>query len=175
MATIITHPIIPIAAAYLISKDKVSPRLLIAACLASVLPDFDVIAFRFGVPYGDQFGHRGFTHSVMFAVFIGILGILFSKSLKAGKIIAFTMLFIGSVSHGILDALTDGGQGIAFFWPFDHGRYFFPIRPVEVSPIGLSNFLTARGASVLISELWLIWLPTSMIIFAAYFIKKRRS
>jgi inner membrane protein len=43
-------------------------------------------------------------------------------------------------SHGILDAMTDGGLGVAFFSPFDDTRCFFPFRPIKVSPIGLSFF-----------------------------------
>jgi membrane-bound metal-dependent hydrolase YbcI (DUF457 family) len=38
-------------------------------------------------------------------------------------------------SHGVLDALTDGGKGVAFFSPFDTTRHFFPVRPIPVAPI----------------------------------------
>ena len=38
-------------------------------------------------------------------------------------------------SHGVLDALTDGGPGVAFLAPFDDTRYFFPWRPIRVSPL----------------------------------------
>jgi membrane-bound metal-dependent hydrolase YbcI (DUF457 family) len=61
-----------------------------------------------------------------------------------------------TASHGVLDAMTDGGLGIAFFAPFDNTRYFFPFRPVKVSPIGLS-FFSARGLDVIWSEL--LWAP----------------
>ena len=63
-----------------------------------------------------------------------------------------------TASHGILDALTDGGLGIAFFSPFDTHRYFFPWRPIQVSPIG-PGFFSARGVRVLASELRWIWIP----------------
>ncbi len=45
-------------------------------------------------------------------------------------------LFVATISHGILDALTDGGLGVAFFAPFVNTRYFFPWTPIKVSPIG---------------------------------------
>ena len=45
--------------------------------------------------------------------------------------------------------------GVAFFAPFNNTRFFFPWRPIEVSPIGLSFFST-RGMAVLLSEL--IWI-----------------
>jgi len=165
MATIITHPIIPLAAAYLIGREKISTRLIIFAGIASIIPDVDVISFNFGIGYGDPYGHRGFTHSVAFSVFLGLFACLFANYFKTTKTLIFSMIFIGASSHGILDALTDGGYGVAFFWPIDNSRYFFPIRPIEVSPIGLKNFLTPRGLEVLWSELWLIWLPSLTVIF----------
>lgn len=168
MATIITHPIIPIAAAYIIGRDKIPARLIIAAGFASIIPDLDVIAFNFGIAYGDPFGHRGFTHSIAFAGLLGLLACFFRNYFKTSGKLIFLMIFIGAGSHGLIDALTDGGYGVAFFWPFDNSRYFFPIRPIEVSPIGIKNFLTPRGLEVIWSELWLIWLPSLFIIFLKY-------
>ncbi len=154
-------------AAYLIGRDKVSTRLMFAAGIASIIPDFDVIGLQFGISYGDQFGHRGFTHSIFFAFVLGIIASLLNIYLQASKNICFWMVFIGCGSHGILDALTDGGRGIAFFWPITAERYFFPWQPIEVSPIGLARFLTPRGLDVLISELWIIWVPAIILIFLA--------
>lgn len=165
MATIITHPLIPVVAAYLIGRDKIPTKLLVAAGIAAIIPDADVIAFKFGITYGDPFGHRGFTHSISFALLLGLIASFCSDYFKSSKLVAFLMIFIGACSHGVLDALTDGGQGVAFFWPLTSERYFFPVRPIEVSPIGVRNFLTPRGATVLLSELWLIWLPAIAIIF----------
>ena len=175
MATIITHPLVPVAVAYLIGRDKIPPRLLIAACIVSILPDLDIIAFRFGIPYGDPFGHRGFSHSLAFAAMVGLIGVCFRHYFKASISIIFTMLFIGSASHGVLDALTDGGQGVAFFWPFNNERYFFPVRPIEVSPIGLRNFLTPRGMTVLWSEFILIWIPTFLFLIGISITRKKKT
>ena len=70
-------------------------------------------------------------------------------------------LVIGLVtaSHGLLDAMTNGGLGIAFFAPFDDGRYFLPWRPIEVSPIGAGAFFSEWGLRVIKSELLWVWLP----------------
>jgi len=63
------------------------------------------------------------------------------------------------MSHGLLDAFTDGGLGIAFFAPFDPTRYFFSWRPIAVSPIGISQFFSLWGLSVLLTEAIWIGLP----------------
>jgi inner membrane protein len=39
---------------------------------------------------------------------------------------------VATASHGILDAFTNGGLGVAFFAPFDKTRYFFPVTPMKL-------------------------------------------
>ena len=72
-------------------------------------------------------------------------------------------LFVVTASHGVFDAMTDGGLGVAFLAPFDAARYFLPIRPVLVSPIGFAEFFTARSIPLLASELLWIALPWSAL------------
>src|SRR5678815_3579050 len=67
-----------------------------------------------------------------------------------------------TASHGLLDALTNGGRGIGFFAPFSNHRYFFPWRPIQVSPIGV-GFFSPRGLRVLASEAGWIWVPSAII------------
>ena len=62
----------------------------------------------------------------------------------------------------MLDAMTNGGLGVAFFSPFDTTRYFLPFRPVEVSPIGVREFFTGRAWNILISEMKWIWIPAAV-------------
>lgn len=120
----------------------------------SLLPDSDVIGFRFGVEYGDPWGHRGATHSLTFALALAAtLGLAASRFRWPGRrvwLIASVVL----VSHGLLDTLTDGGLGAALFWPFDLTRYFAPWRPIPVAPIGLDYF-SPYGAIVAFTELLL--------------------
>ena len=142
MPTILSHPAVAVAL-------RVPRRLAVAAVVLTILPDVDVLAFRFGIPYGSTFGHRGFTHSIAFAAAASALATL----LVHGDRRAFAMLFACAASHGLLDAMTDGGRGVAFFSPFSNHRYFLPWRPIRVSPIG------ALDAAALWSEVKWVWLP----------------
>jgi len=63
--------------------------------------------------------------------------------------------------------MTNGGLGIAFFWPFTDTRYFLPWQPIEVSPIGAARFLNQRGLEVLQSELIWVVLPILSVGLAA--------
>lgn len=121
-------------------------KTMVALSAFSLAPDLDVIAFRFGVPYEAPFGHRGATHSIGFAVLAGLAAFLLTRQWRA-----MLTLFLVVLSHPLLDALTDGGLGVALFWPFSNERVFAPWTPIPVAPIG-RGMLSARGAYVLFVE-----------------------
>ncbi len=163
MPTILTHPAVPLAIGLGLGSGIVPRRLLVAGVIASIVPDLDVIGIQFGVVSGTQFAHRGFTHSVAFAAGLAILGGLASRWFRATPAVAFFFLFFAAASHGVLDSFTNGGSGIAFLWPFSDGRFFAPWSVIEVSPIGVSRFLSDRGATVLMSELLWVWSPALVL------------
>src|SRR4051812_29114693 len=114
----------------------------LAGAICSMVPDLDVIGFSFGVRYGDLLGHRGLTHSLAFAA--GLAALVAGQFPSArGRIWVF--LVACTASHGVLDAATDGGLGVAFFSPLSNHRYFWAWRPLVVSPIGLSGFFANGG------------------------------
>jgi inner membrane protein len=153
-------------------------RVWAIGALCSVVPDLDVIGFRFGIRYGDFWGHRGFTHSLVFAALLaGIAVILGFRRGEPGlgRFPLWMYFFLASASHGFLDAMTDGGLGVAFFAPFDNHRYFLPWTPIRVSPIGVRHFFTDRGLAVLQSELLWIWLPSALLVISCWIGRRRSS
>jgi len=156
------------------SKKLQSPKFWLLAITCAMLPDADVIAFSFEIPYQDFWGHRGFTHSFLFALITGILvTLLFYRkvflSLMGLSYIFF--FFLCTASHSILDAMTTGGLGVAFFSPFDNARHFFSWRPIQVSPIGVKNFFSEWGLKVIMSELIWIVIPCLAYIVSGKFVK----
>jgi inner membrane protein len=134
-----------------------------------MLPDIDVIAFSFGIPYEAMFGHRGFTHSFFFAALVGAAAtwrLWHRPGSDSHRLALFFWFTAVTASHGLLDALTNGGRGIAFFAPFSDHRYFLPWRPIQVSPIGV-GFFSPRGLRVLASEAGWIWVPSAIIAVSA--------
>jgi inner membrane protein len=69
------------------------------------------------------------------------------------------LLFLATAAHGVLDAMTTGGLGVAFFSPWNPERYFFGFRPIAVSPIGIKAFFSGVGLRVLGSEALWVGLP----------------
>lgn len=175
MCTVMTHPAVPIALSVLLPQETASPALLAAAAVCSVVPDLDIVSFDFGVEYGSLFGHRGFTHSIFFAAALAAgTTLMFFQDTHGSSLVVFLFLFLSTLSHPILDALTDGGLGVGFFAPFSNKRYFFPYRPIRVSPISVSAFFSRRGYEVLLSELKWVWLPSSVLFGLGQLIKRLR-
>jgi len=160
MPTLITHAIAPVVARVGLGPQRISNRLLAVACCAAVLPDADVVAFLLGIPYGDPLGHRGISHSLMLALLAGFACSFAYRWLQSKRLTAFLFVSVSMASHGLFDALTNGGLGVAFFWPFSDARYFFPSQPIEVSAIGLKYVFTERMLIVLKSELLWVWFPS---------------
>lgn len=168
-----SHIAVPLAFGVGLGPRVIPRRLLIAGVIASVVPDLDVIGFKFHVAYGDAFGHRGATHSLTFAVLLGLLAMLFASRLQSGRAMAFLFVCLSAASHGILDTFTNGGLGVALLWPWSTERFFAPWHAIEVSPFGTHVFSSTRGLTVLQSELFWIWLPAVIICAVLYVVRKQ--
>jgi inner membrane protein len=168
MPSIASHPAVPLALTPLLPPELRSPGMVFLGVVCSVLPDLDVLGFRVGMSYGHVLGHRGLSHSIAFAVsFSASLAWLLpiaAQPSPALRLQAFGFLCLSALSHGMLDALTNGGLGVAFFAPFDHLQYFFPWHPIRVSPISLHAFLSATEVRVLRSEVQWVWLPAALVM-----------
>ncbi len=179
MPTIVTHAIIPVTVRFGFGKRVINSRLFVLSLLFSILPDADVLSFKLGIPYASQWGHRGFMHSVFFALCMAVLSAFFYRILKSSPAKVFLAILFSSVSHSLLDAMTDGGLGVALLWPFSEERLFFIMQPIKVSPIGIRRFLSERGLAVIKSELLWVWLPflgSGMAVFLSrkVFVLSRR-
>ncbi|HXD15455.1 MAG TPA: metal-dependent hydrolase [Vicinamibacterales bacterium] len=175
MPTIFGHAIAATAAGQW--WRRMPPRFWVWTVGCAMAPDADVISFAFGIRYEDMFGHRGFTHSFFFAALLGAVAAWQvadpgpripdpGRTPSPGRLRLFLWFAAVTASHGLLDAFTNGGRGIAFFAPFTGHRYFFPWRPIQVSPIGV-GFFSPRGLRVLASESVWIWLPSAIMAASA--------
>jgi inner membrane protein len=70
LASGFSHAVAALSLGTCFYRPGMPKRVWIAGALCSVLPDIDVIGFHFGIRYGDFWGHRGFTHSLLFAAIL---------------------------------------------------------------------------------------------------------
>jgi membrane-bound metal-dependent hydrolase YbcI (DUF457 family) len=90
-----------------------------AACLA-VLPDLDFLLVW--LLHFDRDWHRGFTHSVAFALGCGGLMTITAWGRQHTRQVAVYTLAL--MSHGLLDALTTiNGRGVQLLWPGSWARF----------------------------------------------------
>ena len=176
MASALSHAVAALGIGAFFYRPDIPKRVWVIGAACSVLPDVDVVGFYFGVRYGDFWGHRGFTHSLFFAAVLASAVVLLGfrsglPDINRGALWAY--LFLATASHGALDAMTDGGLGVAFFSPFSNRRYFLPWRPIRVSPIGIERFFTYRGVAILESEFLWIWIPSVVLILSALLLRGR--
>ena len=179
MASAFGHVAVAYAMGKTLDATWASTRFWVFSVLCCVLPDADVLGLLMGIPYEHVLGHRGITHSIVFAMLVGLVVPCFvvPNSPIGSKPYVVLAIYFGLVtmSHGLLDALTDGGLGIAFFAPFDSTRYFFPWRPITVSPIGLSQFISSSGMRVLLSEMVWIGIPVACWLLGLRGMKRKRA
>lgn len=150
-------------------------KLWVVGVASALLPDLDAAGYWLGVPYGSFWGHRGFTHSMVFAVLAsGLFARWISCWTGMTVVRVWTYCVVAMLSHGILDAMTDGGLGVAFFSPMDQNRYFLPIRPIHVASMSLRDLLGPHGLDVLTSECVWVWIPCAVVASLLWWFGRRR-
>jgi inner membrane protein len=176
MPSAITHAAVGAMAAFAFPPARAPRHFGVLAVACAVLPDLDVISFFYRLPYHSFFSHRGFFHSLFFALILAfaVTALFFSggKPFSRRTLPFFVFFFLVTASHGLLDALNSGGYGAALFLPFDPARYSFPWTPLPISPIRLRSFFSPWGWNVLKSEILWIWLPG---LFLALILRRYRS
>jgi inner membrane protein len=91
--------------------------LVVGALLANAadLDFFLVVIFR------SRAWHRGFTHSLTFALIVFLCFLLALGRARAREVVAFGLAY---ASHVLLDfATTKAGGGLELFWPFSPDRF----------------------------------------------------
>ncbi len=178
MPTAFTHIIVAEVLGKTVATEKMPLKFWVLAGVCSILPDADIVGFYLGIKYGSMFGHRGFFHSLTFALIVSIVLVLLAYpavlrySKKWWSLVAF--FFVVTASHGLLDSMTDKGLGVGFFIPFDNTRYFMPWRPVYASPMRIDKFFSAAGLQVLLAEMLWIWTPVIALYGIVHLYRKRK-
>jgi inner membrane protein len=112
MASALSHAVAAAGIGAVFYRRSMPPPVWITGIVCSVIPDVDVIGFRFGIHYGDFWGHRGFSHSLFFGVILAVAAAatLARFQSEVSRASLFAYFFLSTASHGLLDAMTNGGR-----------------------------------------------------------------
>lgn len=176
MPSAFTHAFAGAALSTLAPRRFRGAALGVTLAAVAALPDLDAVALHY--PYAHPLGHRGFSHSLVFAALVALA---LTVILCRGKGLAsrpaaglFVVVFLAAASHGVLDAFTDAGLGVGFLLPFDDRRYFAPWRPLRTSPLNPRAFFGPKGLRILHNEVLWVWLPVSIVVAAGWLARRRR-
>jgi len=139
------------------------PALVLFVVLA-LLPDADVALVALGACDDGACGHRGASHSLPFAIGIGLLAGLAARRLRWPVVRTIVAATFAVASHAMLDALGAGGRGLPLLWPFSDARFISPIRIFPDAPRGLA-LLSIPGAINVAIE-FAVFLP--MMLYAVW-------
>ncbi|MEQ8689327.1 MAG: metal-dependent hydrolase [Pseudomonadales bacterium] len=176
MPSVFTHSLVGVCLAPLVPKAVPRKRLLFALVILPIVPDLDVVTFQLGISYSDPLGHRGFTHSIAFALLAAALATWFvcpGRSAVRDRLLVYAVLFFATISHGILDAFTDAGLGVGFLIPFDDARYFAPWRPIMTSPLSIGAFFDGPALRILANEFVYIGVPSLLFLTSILALRRR--
>ena len=125
-----------LALAVAIGPRHISKRLMLAGAVCAVLPDADFASVAFGFDtYSGTYGHRGFTHSIGFALLLGALAAIAGGTTARQRCTAAVFIALCTASHPLLDGLIDRGICNAWAWPLDGARHCLPWRPVSMGGV----------------------------------------
>ena len=175
MPSIFAHAVAGAALGSAFTPHRAPRHVWIAAAICAALPDIDALGRPFGnLRYEAAFGgHRGFTHSVVFAVLLGAFvawRCFRESSWQRVRLPLWAIFALATATHGVLDALSTIGNGVAFWAPFSWTHYEFLWRPlgeIGPGPRGLERVL-----ALVANELLWVGLPAIIVVAIARLIRR---
>jgi len=105
LASVISHGVAALSIGTLFARPHVPYRVWIVGAVCSMLPDIDMIGFRFAIGYGEFWGHRGFTHSLVFAAILATAALTLGfvrQTPSVSRAALGAYFFLATASHGLL-------------------------------------------------------------------------
>ena len=169
----LTQIVLGAAVGEAVAGKKMGAKAALLGAVGGTIPDLDVFLRFFYDPLDAALVHRGFSHSLLFALLAGIVLTFISSKLSKKdhpQKMWFQLWFLSIVTHPVLDIFTN--YGTQFFWPFNWRLTFnsvFVIDPLYTIPfmILLIGALFMKRESkrrriwnwtgIIYSSLYLLW------------------
>ena len=141
------------------SQSRQWKPILIGAFLG-VCPDSDYALNVMRISGGGW--HHGFTHSIAFALVLGLLTVVV---LREWKVRSFVLFSAAAASHTLLDYLITESRGVALWWPFTDHRYKLEItNPIDYTWSNASTWDVIAGVIKITLLEFMIFAPIFLVI-----------
>jgi inner membrane protein len=160
MTTLYTHAVAGLGIAALGMRRRMAWSYWLLAGTLPVLPDLDTLSMT---SYSSIWGHRGYTHSLAFAMMAGLFATVLVGWYLRSRFWQLAAIFCAAAaSHPLLDMLTYGGNGVALWWPLSAERVG-SWGPIPVADLAM-EWPDPRRSRALQKELLYLWLPLAVLV-----------
>ena len=125
----ITHTVLGACVGEALGGKKLGKKAMLIGAVANNVPDIDVVSSFWMKQADSLLAHRGFTHSILFAlIFTFTAGWMMKKKFRNNPFSVrewFSLIGINLFLHLIIDSFTAYGTG--WYEPFSHERVAFNI------------------------------------------------
>jgi len=166
MPSLLGHAVAGLAITTAFHRDRLPRRTWALAAFCAVAPDLDWFVSLLPLHRGHVLNHRGVSHSLFAAVLLAtvVFFLAIRRDQRRGDL--WLCLTVSALSHGLLDALTAGGVGVALFMPFSATRWACLWQPGHVAPLPLGRDHTYAFLASLWAEA--LWIGIPALGLAAY-------
>lgn len=164
MPSLLGHAVAGLAITHTFSRARLPRRTWILAPLLAVVPDLDWFVGFLDFHKNHILNHRGVAHSLSGALALAALTLLiaYRRDQRTGQL--GLCLALAALSHGLMDACTAGGVGVALFMPFSDSRWACVWQPIHVAPLPMGREDCYLFLASLRTEAFWIGLPALALV-----------
>ena len=159
MPSLLGHAVAGLAITSAFHGSKVPRRTWALAVFCAVAPDLDWFVSLLNLHRGHALNHRGAAHSLFAAMVLAAVVFLMGFRRDQRRAAVWLCLTVAALSHGLLDACTAGGVGVALFMPFSDTRWACLWQPGWVAPLPVGREHVHTFLDSLWNEAFWIGLP----------------
>ena len=172
MPSLLGHAVAGLAITSACSDGRLPRRTWPLAAVCAVAPDLDWFVSLANVHRGHFLNHRGVAHSLTAALVLAGAAFVLGFRPERRRHRVWLCLALAALSHGLLDACTSGGVGVALFAPFSDTRWACLWQPGWVAPLPLNPEHTNTFLASLWSEAFWIGLPALVVTLGSRLIRQ---
>ena len=158
------HAVAGLAITHTFRRAQLPRRTWVLAPLLAVAPDLDWFVGFLDFHKNHILNHRGVAHSLFGALLLAAAALLvaYRRNQRGGQL--WLCLTLAALSHGLMDACTAGGVGVALFMPFSDSRWACVWQPIQVAPLPVGREDGYRFLASLWTEAFWIGLPALVLM-----------